>query len=64
MPITGTPSSNSPRSNRGAPSAYTEAGPPDKMIPRGFRFSISWSGVWLGSSSENTPQSRTLLAIN
>jgi hypothetical protein len=34
------------------------------MIPRGFRFSISSNGVWLGSSSLNTPQSRTLLAIS
>ena len=64
MPITGTPSSSRPRSSRGAPSAYTDAGPPERMIPRGLRFSICSSGVWLGSSSENTPQSRTLRAIS
>ena len=64
MPITGTPSSSSPRSRRGAPSAYTEAGPPERMIPRGLRLAISSSGTWCGSSSLNTPQSRTRRAIS
>ena len=64
MPITGTPSSSRPSSSGGAPSAYTDAGPPDRMIPRGLRRAISSSGTWWGSSSLNTPQSRTLRAIS
>ena len=35
MPNTGTPASNSAGSVRGAPSAYTEDGPPDRMIALG-----------------------------
>jgi hypothetical protein len=64
MPITGTPSASSSRSSRGAPSAYTDAGPPDKTIPRGLRLATSSSGTWCGSSSLNTPHSRSLRAIS
>ena len=35
MPSTGTPSSSSSGSRRGAPSAYTDAGPPDRISPFG-----------------------------
>ena len=34
------------------------------MIPRGLRAAISSSGTWWGSSSLNTPQSRTRRAIS
>src|SRR5271165_1455010 len=64
MPSTGTPSSKRPRSSRGAPGAYTDAGPPDRMIPRGLRLAISSSDTLWGSISEKTPQSRTRLAIS
>ena len=40
MPITGTPSSSSAGSSAGAPSAYTDAGPPESTIPRGRRATI------------------------
>jgi hypothetical protein len=34
------------------------------MIPRGLRFFTSSIDTWCGSSSENTPQSRTRRAIS
>ena len=37
MPSTGIPSSSSSGSSRGAPSAYTEAGPPERISPFGLR---------------------------
>src|ERR687886_402997 len=37
MPSVGMPSSNNRGSTRGAPSAYTDAGPPDKTTAYGFR---------------------------
>src|SRR6218665_153757 len=37
MPSTGTPASKTNGSHRGDPSASTEAGPPDRMIPRGAK---------------------------
>ncbi len=52
MPKTGTPASNSAGSVRGAPSAYTDAGPPDRMIAFGLRASISATGSELGTISE------------
>jgi hypothetical protein len=36
----------------GAPSAYTEAGPPDKMIAFGCLASISLTGIVDGTISE------------
>lgn len=51
MPKTGTPASNSERSRLGAPSAYTEDGPPDRMIARGFLASISATGIVDGTIS-------------
>ena len=52
MPKTGTPASNSPTGALGAPSAYTEAGPPDKMIAFGCFASISLTGIVDGTISE------------
>lgn len=51
MPKTGTPDSKSSRSRRGAPSAYTEEGPPERMIAAGFLASISATGMVLGTIS-------------
>ena len=45
MPKIGTPASNSPSGALGAPSAYTEDGPPDKMIAFGCLASISLTGM-------------------
>src|SRR5215217_3282563 len=64
MPSTGIPSSSSAGSSRGAPSAYTEAGPPDRISPFGLRRRTSSTPTWCGSSSENTPHSRTRRAIS
>ena len=52
MPKTGTPASNSAGSTDGAPSAYTLAGPPDRMIAVGRRASSSATGVVCGTISE------------
>src|SRR5581483_3333072 len=64
MPSTGTPSSSSAGSSGGAPSAYTDAGPPDRITPLGRRRRTSAAPTWWGSSSENTPDSRTRRAIS
>src|ERR671911_28454 len=64
MPSTGMPSSSSSVRSLGAPSAYTDAGPPDRISPRGARALISSSETWWGSSSENTPHSRTRRAMS
>src|SRR5919106_4168761 len=64
MPSTGMPrSSSSPRS-AGAPSEYTDAGPPESTSAVGRRSRIcSRSRSW-GSSSAYTPQSRIRRAIS
>src|SRR4051795_9155809 len=64
MPSTGMPSSSSSGRSFGAPSAYTDAGPPLRISPRGWRRRISSSGTVCGSSSLNTPHSRTRRAIS
>src|SRR5215213_10332071 len=64
MPSTGMPRSSSSRRSFGAPSAYTEAGPPERIRPRGRRRWISSSGIVCGSSSEKTPHSRTRRAMS
>lgn len=51
MPRTGTPASKSARSTVGAPSAYTEDGPPERMIALGFLASISATGIVEGTIS-------------
>ena len=52
MPKTGTPAWNRPSGAAGAPSAYTEAGPPDRMIAFGRLASISPTGIVDGTISE------------
>lgn len=52
MPKTGTPASKIAPSSWGAPSSYTEDGPPDRMIAFGFLASISATGIVLGTTSE------------
>src|SRR3954449_6855711 len=64
MPSTGMPSSSNSRRSFGAPSAYTDAGPPERMSPRGSRRLISSSGTVWGSSSAKTPHSRIRRAIS
>ena len=51
-------------SSCGAPSAYTDAGPPERIRPFGLRRATSSAPTWCGSSSENTPHSRTRRAIS
>src|SRR5918992_1310780 len=64
MPSTGTPSSNRPGSTCGAASAYTDAGPPERMSASGRRARTSAGEMrWL-TSSENTRHSRTRRAIS
>src|SRR5580765_5077484 len=64
MPSVGTPSENSAGSTRGAPSAYTDAGPPLRISACGFR-ARTCSGVTVcGTSSEKTRHSRTRRAIS
>src|SRR2546423_14476098 len=51
-------------SMRGAPGSYTEAGPPDRMIPLGFSSATraagrSWRTIW-----QKTFRSRTRRAIS
>src|SRR5919204_2751504 len=64
MPSVGTPSSKIPGSTRGAPSAYTDAGPPLRITACGLR-ARTWSAVtpW-PASSEYTRHSRTRRAIS
>src|SRR3954449_7694523 len=64
MPSTGIPSSSSSGSSFGAPSAYTDAGPPERISPFGPRARTSSTPTWCGSSSENTPHSRTRRAMS
>ena len=58
MPRTGTPASSRPGwpaaagGSGGAPGAYTDAGPPDRMIALGWRASISATGMVHGTISE------------
>jgi hypothetical protein len=52
MPKTGTPAVNIVVSRLGAPSAYTDDGPPDRMIAFGCRARISSTGIVCGTISE------------
>src|SRR2546430_17434962 len=64
MPRTGTPSPNTPGSMDGAPSSYTEAGPPERINPTG-RLARSSCGVASnGTISEYTWHSRTRRAMS
>src|SRR6266571_7432111 len=64
MPSTGMPAPRSPGGAGGAPSAYTEAGPPDRMIAFGLRARISARGIVDGTICECTWHSRTRRAIS
>src|SRR3954453_24109240 len=64
MPSTGIPSSSSSGSRRGAPGAYTDAGPPERISPFVARLRTSSTPTWCGSSAPNTPHSRTRRAIS
>ena len=52
MPKTGTPAAKTAGSTAGAPAAYTDDGPPDRMIAAGLRASISATGIVCGTISE------------
>src|ERR1700733_4738988 len=64
MPSTGTSVPNSPGGTGGASGAYTDEGPPDKMIALGRLASISAAGIVDGTISEYTWHSRTRRAIS
>ena len=64
MPSTGTPASNSAGSTNGAPVAYTDDGPPDRMIAAGSLASRSATDAVCGTISEYTLASRTRRAIS
>src|SRR5690625_6295811 len=64
MPSTGTPASNSAGSTAGASVAYTEAGPPERMIAAGSLASMSATGMVCGTIREYTCASRTRRAIS
>src|SRR5262245_9538569 len=64
MPRTGTWAAYSEGSIEGASSTWTDAGPPERMMPFGRRASISDSGIVRGTISEYTCASRTRRAIS
>src|SRR6266511_4620473 len=64
MPRVGIPSVSTSGSTRGAPSAYTEAGPPDRINACGFRASTCFAVIVCGTSSEYTRASRTRRAMS
>src|SRR5581483_6030555 len=64
MPSVGTPSSKRDGSTRGAPSAYTDAGPPERISAAGFRRRSSSAVDRCETSSEYTRASRTRRAIS
>src|SRR5436190_22529406 len=64
MPSVGTPSVSTSRSMRGALSAYTDAGPPERINACGFRARTSCAVIVCGTSSEYTLASRTRRAIS
>ena len=52
MPSTGTPASKIAGSTEGAPSSYTEDGPPDRMMAAGSLASMSATLMVWGTISE------------
>src|SRR5215211_457803 len=64
MPSTGMSSSSSSERSSGAPSEYTDAGPPDSTSAAGRRSLMRSKSVVCGRSSANTPHSRILRAIS
>ena len=51
MPNVGTPAPNSAGSTDGAPSAYTDEGPPDRITAAGRRARSSSTGIVCGTIS-------------
>src|SRR2546423_1842198 len=64
MPRMGMPRPKSSGEHSGAPSAYTDDGPPDKMMAMGWRRRMSSSGIEYGWISEYTASSRTRRAMS
>src|SRR6516165_11192585 len=64
MPRTGIPAPSRPAGAGGASSAYTEAGPPDRMTAFGLRARICAAGMLAGTISECTWHSLTRRAIS
>src|SRR5437660_11058788 len=64
MPRTGIPAPSRPRGAGGAPAAYTEAGPPDRMTALGRRARICAVGMLDGTISECTWHSLTRRAMS
>src|SRR5919202_4835422 len=64
MPSDGMPSSNRRGSICGAPSAYTDAGPPERISACGLRARTASGVIVCGTSSEYTRHSRTRRAIS
>src|SRR5260370_13163055 len=64
MTSIGARASKSTAGAAGAPSSYTEAGPPERMIALGRLASISATGMVDGTISLKTRHSRTRRAIN
>src|SRR3954451_5785938 len=64
MPRVGTPVAKKPAGTCGAPGAYTDDGPPDRMTAFGRRAAISSAVIVDGTISENTCASRTRRAIS
>src|SRR4051794_18356814 len=64
MPSTGTPSANTSGLSVGAFFSYTEAGPPERMIPLTFGSTTAASGAVQGRISQYTFASRTRRAMS
>src|SRR3954452_22807301 len=64
MPSVGIPSSKISVSSFGAPSEYTDAGPPERISATGFLLRISSAVARCDTSSEYTRASRTRRAIS
>src|SRR3954453_17476356 len=64
MPKTGTSEEKIERSTAGAPAAYTDEGPPERINAAGLRASISATGIVCGTISEWTRASRTRRAMS
>src|SRR5215204_1786201 len=64
MPSTGIPRSSSSGRSSGAPSEYTEAGPPESTRAAGRRSLMCSKSIVWGRSSAKTPHSRIRRAIS
>ena len=64
MPRVGRPSSRIAGSAAGASESYTDEGPPERMMPSGFRAWISARGAVQGRTTEKTLSSRMRRAMS